>query len=142
MILVLNILSVDKAAWLIVRDSQIVLSHYFDLTRGEDDSLRHLEEFLIDNKLIIKDLKSFVLLIKEASLTQVKILTTMANTLAWQFNCPIVADYYFAEDNDQALAKALKKIKVIKKFKAISPKYNRQAEITISNKKAKYIISK
>ena len=65
----------------------------------------------------------------------------MVNTLAWQCAWPIVADYYFKEDNDQALAKALKKIAKIKKFKAISPEYQRQAEITISQKKFKYTIN-
>ena len=34
-----------------------------------------------------------------------------------------------------------KKISTIKKFKAISPQYQRQAEITISQKKFKYTIN-
>ena len=66
----------------------------------------------------------------------------MANTLAWQFAWPIVADYYFKEASDKVLAKQIKKISTIKKFKAISPQYQRQAEITISQKKFKYTINK
>ena len=117
MILVLNVLNDTRGAWLIVRDSQVILSHNFAIVRGEDQSLRHLQKFLRDNKLSLKDLKGLIFLIKEASLTQIKVLTTMVNTLAWQCAWPIVADYYFKEDNDQALAKALKKIAKIKKFK-------------------------
>jgi phage-related protein len=62
--------------------------------------------------------------------------------LAWQFDWPIVADYYFKEDNEQALAKLLKELAKIKKFTAVNPKYNREVDISISKKQPKYKIVK
>jgi len=142
MTLVFNILSKETGAWQIVSDGQILFSHNFDIIRGEDKTLLHLREMLDNNNFKLKDFSKFVLLIKDASLTQVKIFTTTANTLAWQFNWPIVAEYYFKEDNEKMLAKALKKLSKLKKFKAISPKYSRKVDITISKKKKRYIIGK
>ena len=146
MILVLDIISSEKGSWLAVKNGQIIFFHSFNIDKGEDQSLLYLEKMLSKNKLKLHNFFSFILLIKEASLTQVKVFTTMANTLAWNFNWPIVAEYYFSatggQENNMILNKALKKLSKIKKFKAISAKYYRQAEITISKKKAKYKISK
>jgi hypothetical protein len=142
MTLVFNILSKEQGAWQIVEDSQVLMTHNFNIIRGEDQSLLHLNELLTNNKLKFKDLSAFVLLVKDASMTQVKIFTTVSNTLAWQFDWPIVADFYFKEDNDKMLAKLLKKLAKIKKFKAINPKYSRPVDISISKKQPKYKIVK
>lgn len=142
MILVLSILNNNHGAWLAVKDNKVFLTHNFDMIRGEDKSLLQLEKMLDRGHLKLKDFSGFILLIKEASLTQIKIFTVSANTLAWQFNWPIVAQYYFKEDNEKMLFKLLKKIIKLKKFKAISPAYIRQADITISKKQPKYKISK
>jgi len=146
MFLVLSILSNNQGVWLVVKNSQIFLTRNFDIIRGEDKSLLHLQKILDNNGLKLEDFSGFILLLKEASLTQVKIFTTTANTLAWQFDWPIVAEYYFSAkgrgDNEKILAKVLKKIARLKKFKAITPKYHRQVDITISKKQAKYKISK
>lgn len=142
MILVLSILDNNHGAWWAVKDNKVFLMHNFDMVRGEDKSLLQLQKMLDRGHLKLKDFSGFILLIKEASLTQVKIFTVSANTLAWQFNWPIVAQYYFKEDNEKILSKLLKKIAKLKKFKAISPAYIRQADITISKKQPKYKISK
>lgn len=142
MILVFNILSKEQGAWLIIKNDQTLFSHNFNIIRGEDKSLVHLQEMLDNNNLKLTDFSKFILLVKDASMTQVKVFTTTANSLAWQFNWPIVATYYFKEDNDKVLARSLKKISKIKKFTAIKPKYSRRVDITPSKKKAKYKISK
>lgn len=142
MILVLNIISSEKGSWLVIEDHQIIFSYNFHIARGEDQSLLYLEKMLSKNKLKLQNFSGFVLLVKEASLTQVKVFTTVANTLAWNFNWPIVAEYYFKGDIDKVLIRLLNKLSKIKKFKAITAKYYRQAEITISKKKAKYKIGK
>ena len=136
MILVFNVISNEKAAWLVIKKEQLIFRKDFDIKRGEDKSLLHLQEMLDNNKLKLKDFKGLVLLVKDASMTQVKIFTTTVNTLAWQFEWPIVAEYYFKEDNEKILLKALRKLSKIKKFKALSPKYSRQADITISDRKS------
>lgn len=142
MILVLNVTDSDKGSWQIVENNKIVLSYEFVMVRGEDTILLHLDRFLNKHKLSLADIKKFILLVKEASLTQVKIFTTIANTLAWHFDWPIVADYYFKGDSVKVLDRLIKKLSKIRKFKAVSAKYKRKAEITISKKKAKYKISK
>lgn len=142
MVLVLSISSKEQGAWLAVKANKIFLTHSFDVIRGEDKSLLQLQKMLDNNNLKLKDFSSFILLVKEASMTQVKIFTITANTLAWQFNWPIVADYYFEEDNEKILSKLLKKLAKLKKFKALSPKYSRQVDITISKKQAKYKLVK
>ena len=142
MILVFNILSTEQAAWLVIKKDQLVFQKDFIIQRGEDKSLLYLQEMLDNNKLKLKDFKALVLLVKDASMTQVKIFTTTVNTLAWQFEWPIVAEYYFELDNEKMLIKALHKLSKIKKFKALSPKYSRQADITLSKKQPKYKIAK
>jgi len=142
MTLVLNILSKELGAWLALKDGQTLLAHNFVINRGEDKSLLQLQEMLDNNKLKLKDFRAFILLVKEATMTQVKIFTVTANTLAWQFNWSIVAEYYFKEDNEQILTKALKKLTKLTKFKAIKPEYSRQVDITLSKKQPKYKITK
>ncbi|MFA6307953.1 MAG: hypothetical protein WCS88_04270 [Patescibacteria group bacterium] len=142
MILVLNILSIEKGTWLVVKNDQILFSHDFKINRGEDKSLLELQKLLQDNKLKLENFSGFILLVKDASMTQVKIFTITANTLAWQFDWPILADYYFKEDNEKILIKILKKLAKIKKFKAVIPKYSRKVDISISKKQSKYKISK
>jgi len=142
MILVLNILSIAKGSWLVVKNKQIIFSHDFKISRGEDKSLLELNKLLKDNKLKLENFSGFILLVKDASMTQVKIFTTTVNTLAWQFNWPILAEYYFKEESNKVLDKLLNKLSKVKKFKAVSPKYSRQAEITKSKKKVNYTIVK
>jgi hypothetical protein len=142
MTLVFNILSIDKGAWQVVKDDQVFISHNFDIVRGEDKSLLHLQELLDNNKLKLEGFQSCVLLVKDASMTQVKIFTTTMNTLAWQFDWPITADYYFKASSEDKLAELLKKLVKIKKFKAINPEYSREADISKSKKQPKYKLVK
>jgi hypothetical protein len=142
MVLALSILNNNHGAWLVVKDNKVFLAHHFDMVRGEDKSLLQLQKMLDKNHLKLKNFSGFILLIKEASMTQVKIFTVSANTLAWQFNWPIVAQYYFKEDDEKILLKLSKKIAKLKKFKAIQAKYNRLVDITISKKQAKYKVNK
>jgi|APSaa5957512576_1039674.scaffolds.fasta_scaffold25174_1 hypothetical protein len=142
MTLVFNILSIEKGAWQVLANGQIIFSHNFNIVRGEDKSLLHLQKLLDNNNLKLVNFKGCVLLVKDASMTQVKIFTTIINTLAWQFDWPLVADYYFQEDSEKMLAKVLKKLAKLKKFTAISPAYSREADISISKKQPKYKIAK
>lgn len=142
MILVLNIKNSDKGAWQIYQDKQIIFSHEFAIVRGEDQSLLHLDDLLKKHNIKLANIKGLILLVKEASLTQVKVLTTTVNVLAWQLNVPIVGEYYYKGQEDKVLGNLVNKISKLKKFKALSPKYSNKKVITISKKQAKYKISK
>ena len=84
--------------YLLIKDTQIICSYNFILEVGTESILKELNIFLKKYKLKLKDIKGFILFIKEASLTQVKVIITIINTLAWNFNIPVQGKFYFQED--------------------------------------------
>ena len=140
MILVLNILNKNKASYLLIKDTQIISSYNFILEVGTESILKELNIFLKKYKLKLKDIKGFILLIKEASLTQVKVIITIINTLAWNFNIPVQGKFYFQEDYQELLPSLLKKVEANNKFKALKVEYKQKPSITLSKKKIKYIL--
>ncbi len=138
MILVLNIEDHNKASWLVVENKEIKYSHDFVMNKGEDSTLLQLDNLFKKNKLGFKDIKGLALTVKEASLTQVKIFTAIINTIGWQFNLPVTAQYY----QELSIAKILKDLAKQKKFKALIAKYKNKAEITISKKPKRYSLVK
>ncbi len=101
---------------------------------GEENILAELDNFLHQANFELKQVSALGLSIKEASLTQVKVMVTIINTLGWQLNIPVEASFYLdlpiAELNQQLLASLKNK----HEFTSIIPEYNREAEITISQK--------
>ncbi len=140
MILVLNILERSKASFLLIKDRQIIFEYNFILERGEESILKELNTFLKKKKVLLKDLKGLILFIKEASLTQVKVILTIINTLAWNFNIPVQGKFYFSEDYQKLLPVLIKKIENSKNFKALVIEYKQKPNITLSQKKSKYIL--
>ena len=140
MILVLNILERSKASFLLIKDRQIIFEYNFILERGEESILKELNTFLKKKKVLLKDLKGLILFIKEASLTQVKVMLTIINTLAWNFNIPVQGKFYFSEDYQELLPTLIEKIENSKNFKALDVEYKQKPNITLSQKKIKYIL--
>lgn len=141
MILILNILNKNKATWLL-HDQTIKYSHDFVMPIGQDTSLVELDKLFKKAKVSLVDVEGLILAVKESSLTQLRVLTTVMNTLGWQLNKPLTAKFYYQGNFDQQLPKLLKAVKKNKKFTAVNIEYQRQPDITISQKPAKYSLSK
>lgn len=133
MILILLIEDKNKGSWILEKKI-----HDFKMEAGQDNLLLELDKLKID----FTKLDGLALLVRDASLTQVKVITTILNTLAWNFNLPIVGKFYFTEDNEKIIVKTKKEISKIKKFKPVKVEYRRQAEITLSKKQPKYKINR
>lgn len=109
---------------------------------GQDNSLVELDKLLKQAKIKLSDIKGLALVVKDSSLTQLRILTTVINTLGWQLNVPVAAKFYYQGNFVKLLPKLLNDISQTKKFAVINIKYQHQPDITISKKVAKYKISK
>ncbi len=133
MTLILNILDNKNGAWRLFTDGSEKV-HEFTMLAGEENILAELDNFLHQANFELKQVSALGLSIKEASLTQVKVMVTIINTLGWQLNIPVEASFYLdlpiAELNQQLLASLKNK----HEFTSIIPEYNREAEITISQK--------
>ena len=141
MTLILNILDNKQGAWRLFTDSA-ENTHEFAMLKGDENILVELNNFLLDQKLELKNIKALGLSIKEASMTQVKVIVTIINTLGWQLNIPVEASFYSdlstADINKQLLANLKNK----HEFSGIIPEYSREAEITISQKTPSFTIEK
>lgn len=142
MILTLNIIDHNKASWLIIENGRIRYNHNFAMAKGEESSLLNLDKLLKSNKLSLRDITDLVLAVKDASLTQVKVFTAIINTIGWQFDLPLAADYYFKGDFKDVLPGLLKKLEKQRKFAPLKAKYKQKSDISISRQKPKYTIIK
>ena len=133
MILILHIIDKNKATWIL--DDQ---GHSFAMEPGRDNILAELDKLKVDWKKI----SGLVLVVKEASLTQVKIFTAIINTLAWQFDLPVVGEFYYQEKFEQVLQLLQKKLSTQTKFEPLRVEYQHNPDITISQKQPKFIITK
>jgi len=140
MILVLNILNKNSGSYLGIEDGDISIHHDFDLEVGKESILKELDIFIKNNKLELKDFKGLILLVKESSLTQVKVIVTIINTLGWDFNIPVVGKFYFKEDYKEILPDLIKEIDGSKEFKELKIEYKQKPNITLSKNKSKYTI--
>ncbi len=142
MILTLSILDKNKAKWFLLDRGKVKFFLVFSFKPGTDQTLFYLDKFLQKHKIKLSQVKGFVLLVKEAGLTSVKIFTVIINVLAWQLNVPVVGKFYFKEAEDKVLTDLLTKLKNTKQFKPLTVNYQREAEITISKKPQKFVITK
>lgn len=139
MTLILNILDNKQGAWRLFTDGTEKV-HEFAMLQGDENILAELDNFLLKQKLELKNIQALGVSIKEASMTQVKVIVTIINTLGWQLNIPVEASFYsdlsVAEINQQLLANLQNK----HEFTSIVPEYSREAEITISQKTPSFTI--
>tara|TARA_B100000959_G_C14685617_1_gene502520 strand:- start:121 stop:546 length:426 start_codon:yes stop_codon:yes gene_type:complete len=140
MILVLNILDRNNGSYLIFKKGKIIFSYNFILEIGEESILKELDIFLKKNKILLNNIKGLILLIKESSLTQVKVIFIIINTLGWNLNIPVVCKFYFFKDFKELLPNLINKIENNKSFKYLDIKYKQKPNITLSKNKNKYII--
>lgn len=142
MFLTLYIQDHNHGSWLICDKAAIKFRLDFAIARGEDDSLKYLFKFLEQHHWPWRKLQGVALIVEDASLTQVKVFTTMINTIAWQYQLPTAADFYSATKLNKILEKIYTKLKKQKKFKQITVKYKQKADITISHRHPSYKIVK
>jgi hypothetical protein len=142
MFLVLYLIDKNKARWLALENASIKFFYNFDLEFGKDSLFEGLDTFLVKNKLELKSFSGLILAVEDPSLTQVKVATTMVNTLAWYFKWPVVGEYYFSGHLEDVLVKLSKDVSKLKKFTPLKVKYQRQPDITISKKRPNFRIKK
>ena len=137
MILILNILDNNKAEWILAEKKNQCA---FDMQAGQENILTEFDDCLHQENIELRNITGFGLAIKQASLTQVKVQVTIINTLGWQLQVPVVADFYY--QGDLKIEDLVNKIEKQKDFKAIKPEYQREAEVTVSKKTPKFTIAK
>src|SRR3989344_7785366 len=119
MILILLVSSRQAASWLIYQGEAVRFKKRFSFGRGEDKALQRLDAFLKKHHIKFTQLRGLVLLVQEASLTQVKIFSTMINTIAWQLDRPLTADFYFSQPWEKALTRCLTRLKKQHHFRPV-----------------------
>ena len=137
MILILNILDNNKAEWILAEKKKQCA---FDMQAGQENILTEFDDCLHQENIELRNITGFGLAIKQASLTQVKVQVTIINTLGWQLQVPVVADFFY--QGDLKIEDLVNKIEKQKDFKAIKPEYQREAEVTVSKKTPKFTIAK
>jgi hypothetical protein len=142
MTLILNILDKHKAYWFLADGSVIKHNHNFVLLRGEEKILSELDSFLKQNNFDLKNIKNIILLAGDISMTQIKVVTAMINTLGWQLDIPVSANFNYQGDFETAWHKNSKMLEKIKCFVPLQVEYKHKPNITASKKKYDFIISK
>lgn len=142
MILVLNIINKEQGTWLLVEKEKVKFRYDFTMEPSQDNLLGELDIFFQQTKTDFKYLTGLILFVQEASLTQVKVFTATLNTLGWQLNLPILGEFYSSKNFASYFPKLLKKLKKQKKFKPLTVNYKKKPLITISKKRAKYVVIK
>lgn len=142
MFLILYIKDHNHGSWLAGDERGIKYILHFYISRGEDSSLKYLDKFFKKFKLNWRRCQGIGLIIKEASLTQVKVFSTVVNVLAWQFNLPSRGSFYSDDDIEKIYRPIFKKLKKQKKFKPLKIKYHQKPDITIGRSKHSYKIVK
>ena len=88
---------------------------------------------LVNKKL--GKLKGIIVIEGPGSFTALRIGVTTANTMAWALQIPIIGISLDNKTDEGLIKEGYNKLKKIKKFKAVMPKYGRQPNITIKIKK-------
>ena len=142
MTLILNILDKHKAYWLLSDGQVIKHNHSFVLLKGQEKILQELDNFLKQNNFALKNIKSIILLASDVSMTQIKVVTAMINTLGWQLNIPVTASFNYQGDFESAWQRNSKILQKIKTFMPLQVEYRHQPNITASQKQYDFVISK
>lgn len=142
MILVLHLLAKDQATWSLYKHNDLL--DQITITRSElaDNFLGSLNQFLLKHKIDLSQVQAFGLLVKEASLTQVKLATATLNTLAWVKQRPIAGSFFYAGTQIEALTQVLKTLDEQQTFVPLLVTYQKPVDITISKKTNKFSLAK
>ncbi len=140
--IILNILDRNNGTWYLVEEGSIVKDYSFVMPRDKDTILLELDTFLKHSKIKLKDVKGIILGVKETSLVQVKVIIGIINTIAWNFNIPVISKLYYTKPFEEILPSLIKQLSKEKKFKPLIAKYKHKPNITISKKKPTFSIIK
>ncbi len=133
MVLTLYIQDKNRGEWIV--DNK---RHAFDILPGEDSVLAKLDYLQLD----FHQISGLILAVADATMTQVKVFTTLINTLAWNFDLPVTAKFYFSQNLSDILPDLQTELKAQKQFVFIEPQYRRNPDITLSKKPKGFQISK
>lgn len=142
MYLILEIKDHNHGAWLWADKRGVQYQLSFSIVRGQDNSLQYLDKFLRKFNLRLSRVRGAALLVRDASLTQVKVFATLINVLAWYWRWSLSASFYEQKDRSRILQSLIKKLLSKKKFRALSIKYKQKPDITIKPQKHLYKIVK
>lgn len=142
MILIFFVRDHHNASWILSDGKKIKYLSDFEIKRGEENNLEHLDILFKKYRISWAKVKGLIFLVQNASLTQIKVMATMINTIAWTYNLPLSGQYYFKKNWEDILDRQIKKIKSLKKFKPLPVHYQHPTEITISHKKNKFQLLK
>ena len=142
MILVLNIRAREQVIWQLYQDDKLVASQLVAKIEQSDNFLAALEALFKKTGKNISSVKAFILLVKEASLTQVKLAAAILNTLAWFQAKPIMGEFFYQDLEIELLSKLFIKISKQKDFKPLMVDYKKPVDITISKKVNKFSLTK
>ncbi len=142
MILILNILDRNNGTWYLVGGNKIIKDYNFIISQDKNSILFELDKFLKDNKIKLKNINGIILGVKETSLVQIKVIIGIINTIAWNFNIPVISKLYYTKEFIKILPSLIKKISKEKKFKPLKAEYKHKPNITISKKKPVFSITK
>ncbi len=138
MILVLNIKVKEQALWQLYQDDKLIASQLVAKFEQNDSFLASLDKLFEKTGKNLKLVKSFILLVKEASLTQLKLATAIINALAWLEAKPIAGEFFYHLTEAEVLSQQFVKISKIKEFTPLKVEYLRPVDITISKKVNKF----
>jgi len=101
--------------------------------------LLNLQKILISAKCPLVKLKGIIVVSGPGGFTSLRIGLSVANTLAWSLRIPIVGvvpkfQSVQCQGEKELIMLGLKKIKKIKKFKSVMPKYGSAPHITLKKK--------
>ncbi|MCX6740525.1 MAG: tRNA (adenosine(37)-N6)-threonylcarbamoyltransferase complex dimerization subunit type 1 TsaB [Candidatus Parcubacteria bacterium] len=98
--------------------------------------LKLIEKILKNNKIDPSDLKGIITITGPGPFTSLRIAVAVANALSYSLHIPVVGiqNKQKIEDNDRLLKLGLKKMKLSKSIKYISPFYDRGPNITLAKK--------
>jgi len=125
----------------LIENNKIKNSLSFNLTRANDQLLENLDKQLNKNRVSLSDMEGLILTVKDAGMTQVKVVTAIINTFAWQLGISVAGKYYY-KNSFQELLQVLLEDLISKKQKSLQVEYRQNPDISVSKKVPKYVIKK
>ncbi len=142
MILVLNTKDKEQALWQLYQDDKLLASQLVTKFEQNDSFLVALDKLFEKTGKNLSLVTAFILLVKEASLTQVKLAAAIINTLAWIEAKPIAGEFFYHLTEAEVLSQQFAKISKLKGFTPLKVEYLRPVDITISKKVNKFKLTK
>lgn len=141
MTLVLHLLAKNHFQWSLYQADKLIASQTVDTSQQQGMFLASLDQLLQQQNISLEKIEALALMVKEASLTQVKLATAVINTLAWTNNKPVAGDFFYQTSDEQALVNILDQLAKNKSFVPLDVKYLKPVDITISKKVNKFSLT-